>query len=69
MVARHLITDRIVGAAFFREHRVQRFDGLIGTRCPCGPDELPEKLATEHPVVIQPLAVAFELRTVLDPQL
>jgi hypothetical protein len=48
---------------------MHRFDGLIGTICACGPDELSEKLATEHPVVIQPLAVAFELRTVLDPQL
>jgi hypothetical protein len=66
VLARHLIPDRVVRAPFFGKHRVQRFDRLVVTSHVCGPDELPEKLAPEHPVVIQLLAVAFELRTVLS---
>ncbi|HXB85595.1 hypothetical protein [Mycobacterium sp.] len=60
MVARGLVVDRVVGSAFSREDRVQRFDGLVRARQACGADELPKELATEQPVVIQLLVNALE---------
>jgi hypothetical protein len=52
--------DRVVGSAFSREHRMQRFDGLVGASQACRPDELPQQLAAEQPVVIQLLVSALE---------
>jgi hypothetical protein len=52
--------DRVVGSAFPREYRMQRFDGLVRARQARGADELPEELAAEQPVVVQLLVNAFE---------
>ncbi len=60
MRKRRLVADRFVGPAFPREHRVLGFDGLIRAGQRCDPEKLAEKLATEHPVVLELLIPALE---------
>jgi hypothetical protein len=61
----HLVLDRVVGPAFFREHRMQRFDRFVGTDHGRGTDELRQELAAKQPVVIQLLVSVLEHRDVL----
>jgi len=64
-MASGLVSNRFVGAAFAREHRVLGFDCLVRTSCRRDSDELAEKLPAEHAVVFQALVTAFELGYVL----
>ena len=61
MVAGGAVPDRLIGAAFAREHRVLGFDGLVRTDRRRYLEELAEQLAAEHAMVFQVLIAALEL--------
>ena len=61
MMACGAVLDRLVGAAFAREHCVLGFDGLVRTDRRRYLEELAEQLAAEHAMVFQVLIAALEL--------
>ena len=61
MVAGGAVLDRLVGAAFAREHCVLGFHGLVRTDRRRYLEELAEQLSAEHAMVFQVLIAALEL--------